>query len=158
MGNGRPPLGIQCRFPGPQLRQVACNGICCLGGLRLAALQAGQLLPGVPKLLFVDLDLGLLSRQTFPVCPIPVFEALQLPTGCIFRILNGSAQHLKLLFLALKTQNLVLCLPKLVPGSGQLEFHLVVLPLELLKPPLLLLTLGQKLLFLGRQLFQFIGS
>ncbi len=61
-----------------------------------------------------------------------------------------------LLFLALEPEHLVLRLPKLVPGGGELELHLVVLALGLLKVCLQNEPLLPQILFLERQLFQFV--
>ena len=62
-----------------------------------------------------------------------------------------------LFFQAFQPQHCILRGAELVSGSGQLEFHLVVLPLSLLQLRIRHQLVLLQLFFLGIQLFQFIS-
>ena len=126
MGLGRGLLRRQSRFLRPQLRHVGGDGVGGLGRLALAALQAGQLLADSGQVLFIDLDLGLLGRQALAVAAVPAVEAVPLLLGGGLRLCDGAQHDLELLFLALEPKDLVLRLPELIPGGGELILHLVI--------------------------------
>ena len=157
VGKGGGTLGVQRRFFCPQLGHAARDGIHGLRRLGLAALQACRLLLCLTQILLINLDLRLLRRHTFRVAPVPGQQSFPFLPGRARRLANGIVEHLILLFLPLQAKNLILRLPELIPGSAQLELHLVKQSLGLLQRRLFLLPLGRQLVFLGRQLFQLIG-
>ena len=150
-------LRLQGRFLGFQggdLPGHLCRGLC---GGGLTALQAGNLLPGLGKLLGVDLNLCPLGGKTLPVGAVPLADALLLPPGGFLRLDYRVQQNFILLFLALEPEHLILRRAKLIPGGGELKFHLVKLALGLLKLRLQYQLFLLQALFLPGELFQLIG-
>ena len=157
MGKGGRALGLQRRLPGLVLRHFFRNGSGGFYRFGLTALQAGQLLTGLGQLAGIYLNFAPLGRQTLPVGVLPLGQCLLLPPGGGLRLHNGTEQNLMLLFLPLQPQHLILRLPELIPGSAQLELHLIEQPLGLLQRRLRRQLLLLQCLVPGGQLFQLVG-
>ena len=157
MGQGGGALGVQGGGFGFQGGDAFVDFGGGLHGLRLAALQLGDLPAALLQLLSEYVHLGLLGGVALPVGLAALLQGLQLPAGGLLRFHNGVHHHLVLLLLALEAKHLILCLPKLIPGGGELKLHLIEQPAGFR-----LLGLGHhflvlELLFLGGELFQLIG-
>ena len=156
VGQRRTPLGFQRRFRSFQLRHLSGDGGVRFRRFRLTAFQLCQRLPGLGKLLGVNLNFRLLGGIALPIGGLPRVQRVPLPLGGGLRFRDGVQQDLKLLFLPLQAQHLILRAAKLILRRLHLEFHLVALPLGFLQIRLGNQQLLFQLLFLSRQLFQLI--
>ena len=158
VGRGSLTLGDECRFVCLQLRTLPGDGFGFLSCFRLAAFQGSDLGTGLLKLSGVDLDLGLLSGITVSIAAASVFQRLLLGFSRGHSIVDGLIEDLILLFGTLQLQHLILCLTQLIPGSRQLEFHLVHRPLGFRQLGLGHQLLVLQFLFPGGELLQLIGT
>ena len=137
----------------------AASVLCPLNSSKnLLAFQLCQRLPGLGKLLGVNLNFCLLGGIALPIGGLPRVQRVPLPLSGGFRFHDGVQQNFKLLLLPLQAQYLILRAAKLILRRLHLEFHLVALPLGFLQIRLRNQQLLFQLLFLRRQLFQLVGT
>ena len=111
MGQGGGALGIQGGGFGFQGGDAFVDMGGGLHGLRLAALQLGNLPAALLQLLREHMHLGLLGGVALPVGLAALLQCLQLPAGGLLRLHNGIHHHLVLFLLALAVSYTHLTLP-----------------------------------------------
>ena len=148
------------------VKQLVAGGGVALIGITLIPLLSG-LVP-ILTVLGVELVLSFLSMRSLRLrrllCGKPgtvtaaaLCQGIQLPPGGFHGLLNALHQDLMLLLHALQPQHRIFCAAQLIPGGGDLEFHLLGLAASLLEFRLPNQLLLLQLLFPGSELFQFVG-